>query len=82
MPQILAFGLLGAALWAGYKWVSTEAARVAERVREAEDELLRRTQRTAGGEPEVTAGGSVDVKSLPRLEPDPDTGVYRPRGSV
>ena len=61
MPQLLGWIVVGAAVWAGYKWLRGETRRVAEKLREADDTLKTRSE-----------------KSLPTLERDPETGVYRP----
>ena len=64
MPQVIALALLGAGLYAGYRWV----ARATRDMLEAQqaDEAVRQE-----------ATGRVE-KNLGALEYDPATGVYRP----
>jgi hypothetical protein len=80
MPPLVAVAVAGAALWVGYKWLAKGAERAAQAIARAEEELRRR--READMEGDVSYGGSVDVKELPVLEKDPETGVYkvRPKG--
>ena len=65
MPHLYALALVGAGLYAGYRWLSRSAQVVAAEVRRAEDELRAR------------AGVPIQ-KDMGRLEYDPATGVYRP----
>jgi len=65
MPQLVALALLGAGLYAGYRWVVRTKESLAE-MRRAQDELRR-----------SDAGGSLE-KDMGPLEYDPATGVYRP----
>ncbi|MCB1550312.1 MAG: hypothetical protein KDJ41_21120 [Hyphomicrobiaceae bacterium] len=67
MPQILVLVVVGAGLYAGYRWLSKEARRASETVKRAQEELSRR------------AAGTPEEKDLGALERDPATGVYRPR---
>jgi hypothetical protein len=65
MPQLIALALIGAGLYAGYRWVVRTKASLAE-MRRAEDELRRRA-----------AGGALE-KDMGALEYDSTSGVYRP----
>jgi hypothetical protein len=65
MPQLIALALIGAGLYAGYRWVVRTKASLAE-MRRAEDELRRRA-----------AGGALE-KDMGALEYDNASGVYRP----
>ena len=64
MPQLLVLALLGAGLYAGYRWVRA-AKEVAAELRRADEDFRRR------------AGGRIE-KNLGTLEFDPLSGVYRP----
>jgi hypothetical protein len=66
MPQLMILALVGAGLYAGYRWLSRSARELAAEVRRAEDELRAR------------AAGSALEKDMGRLEYDPASGVYRP----
>jgi hypothetical protein len=76
MPQLVAFAAVGAALWLGYRWFARETERVQASMRAAEEELRRRAE-ARRGEPEIGVAGTVDVRGLPKLERDPDTGEFR-----
>ena len=65
MPQVIALALLGAGLYAGYRWLARTASEIAAEMRRAEDELGHK------------ARGSIE-KDLGALEFDPASGVYRP----
>jgi hypothetical protein len=67
MPQVIALALLGAGLYAGYRWLAHAARQLGEEMQRA-DETLRQpaTERIE--------------KNLGALEYDPATGVYRPAG--
>jgi type II secretory pathway component PulJ len=65
MPQLFVAALLGAGLYAGYRYVARTAQRMAEEAKRAQDDLMRQ------------ATGAVE-KNLGKLEYDPATGVYRP----
>ncbi len=67
MPQLVALAVVGAGLFAGYRWLSRVVTATAENVRKAEEELRQRAAE-ASGEP----------KDLGRLELDPRSGVYKP----
>jgi hypothetical protein len=67
MPQLVVLALIGAGLYAGYKWLSRELRRAAEAAERAREELQRRAAEAAGG-----------PKDLGRLEWDEKAGVYRP----
>ena len=66
MPQLVVLALVGAGLYAGYRWFSRTAKEVTAQIRRTEDELLRR------------ASGQALEKDMGVLEYDPATGVYRP----
>ena len=68
MPQLIALGLLGAGLYAGYRWIARQGEQVAAQLREAEEALRRRE------------AARVSPANAPRLEADPETGIYRPAG--
>jgi len=65
VPQVIALALLGAGLYAGYRWVARAAGGIAAAISRAEDELHRQSQ-------------SRIEKDLGALEYDPASGVYRP----
>ena len=65
MPQVIALVLLGAGLYAGYRWLARTANDIGAEMRRAEDELAQK------------ATGRIE-KDLGTLELDPNTGVYRP----
>ncbi|WP_235918958.1 hypothetical protein [Aureimonas psammosilenae] len=46
MPQLLLFGLVGAAAWLGFKQLKSEADRTAERTKRAEMEARNRSHGT------------------------------------
>ncbi|HWB45170.1 MAG TPA: hypothetical protein VG900_06980 [Hyphomicrobiaceae bacterium] len=64
MPQLFVLALLGAGLYAGYRWVRA-TKQVAAELRRANEDLRRR------------AAGRIE-KDLGALEYDPASGVYRP----
>jgi len=68
MPQLIVLALLGAGLYAGYRWVARNTKQIAAEMRRAEEELRRRA-----------AGGALE-KDMGRLEYDPASGVYKPAG--
>jgi hypothetical protein len=65
VPQLIALALVGAGLYAGYRWFTRTAKEIAVEVQRTHDELRR------------SAGGILE-KDMGRLEYDPATGVYRP----
>jgi hypothetical protein len=67
MPQVIALALLGAGLYAGYRWVTRATREIADQMQRA-DEALRQEANT----------GRIE-KNLGALEYDPASGVYRPR---
>lgn len=69
MPQLIAIAVVGAGLYAGYRWLSRTMAD-AKRVSELAEADRRRRAAEANGEP----------RNLGALELDPATGEYRPRG--
>jgi hypothetical protein len=58
--------LVGAGLYAGYRWLSRSAKEITAEIKRTEDELLHR------------AAGRALEKDMGRLEYDPVSGVYRP----
>ena len=62
MPHVIALGVLGAGLYAGYRWLTRALAAQAQR---AEEEVRQE------------ASGRIE-KNLGALEYDPGSGVYRP----
>lgn len=67
MPQLFALALVGAGLYAGYRWFSRTAKEVTAEIRRTEEELRRR------------ATGGLLPKDMGELEYDPASGVYRPK---
>jgi hypothetical protein len=65
VPQVIALALLGAGVYAGYRWFARAARALADEMRRAEEELARQ------------ATGRIE-KNLGALEYDPASGVYRP----
>lgn len=65
MPQVIALALLGAGLYAGYRWVARAAGEFGATIERAKDELRQPSQ------------GRIE-KDLGALEFDPASGVYRP----
>ena len=65
MPQVIALALLGAGLYAGYRWFTRTTREIAAQMQHAEEELRQE------------ASGRIE-KNLGVLEYDPATGVYRP----
>lgn len=66
MAQLIVLALVGAAIYAGYRWLWLPARLIVAEVRRAEDEMRR------------AAMGRGYAKDMGRLEYDPHTGVYRP----
>ena len=64
MPQLVVLAVVGAGLYAGYRWFARASERIAAEVR-----------RTGG---RVAPAGGVAVKEMGALEYDPASGVYRP----
>lgn len=67
MPQLIALALVGAGLYAGYRWFSRAAKEITAEIQRAEEELRRR------------AGVGTLPKDMGELEYDPVTAVYRPK---
>ena len=65
MPHLLIAAVLGAGLYAGARFLSRAARKMADEARRTQDELMRQ------------AAGAVE-KNLGNLEYDPATGVYKP----
>jgi hypothetical protein len=66
VPQVIALALLGAGLYAGYRWMTSAARQLADDMRRAEEQLR-----------QEAATGRIE-KNLGALEYDPTAGVYRP----
>ena len=66
MPQFLVLALVGAGLYAGYRWFTHATQEIAAEIKRTEDELIRRA-----------SGGALE-KDMGALEYDPASGVYRP----
>ena len=66
VPQFFVLALVGAGLYAGYRWMTQATQQITVDVRTAEDELRRR------------ASAALE-KDMGALEYDPATGVYRPK---
>jgi type II secretory pathway component PulJ len=66
VPHLAVLALVGAGLYAGYRWLSRSAQQLAAEVSRTEDELRAR------------AAGAAIEKDMGRLEYDPAAGVYRP----
>ena len=66
MPHLIAVALVGAGLYAGYRWFLRPTNAVTAEVERVQDEVRRR------------AAGGILEKDMGRLEYDPTTGVYRP----
>ena len=86
MPQLVVIAVAGATLWAGYSWLARESRSVRDAVEAAEAELRRRVDEAraaetaasaASSEADMTRADSVEMKELPKLELDPQTGIYR-----
>jgi len=72
MPQLIALALVGAGLYAGYRWFARATKEITAEIKRTEDELRRRA-----------AGGILEKdmleKDMGELEYDPASGVYRPK---
>jgi hypothetical protein len=66
MPHLVAIALVGAGLYAGFRWVRKTAEQIRADMDRARDEAERQAQ---------AKGKVVD---LGRLEYDPTSGVYKP----
>ena len=49
MPQLVVLAVVGAGLYAGYRWFARASERIAAEVRRTEDELRQRAQRRREG---------------------------------
>jgi hypothetical protein len=65
VPQVIALALLGAGLYAGYRWFARAAGGIGATIARAKDAPRQQSQ------------GRI-VKDLGALEYDPASGVYRP----
>lgn len=77
-PQVILLALAGVGAWLGYRWFQKEAQKVRENLAAAEDELRRRE---AEARDQRVKHGGFDRDKIPKLELDPQTGVYRPKGN-
>ena len=68
MPQLIALALVGAGLFAGYKWVAGKARKALAEAERARAEAEQRAAAAMGA-----------PKDLGQLEWDPVSGVYKPR---
>jgi hypothetical protein len=66
VPQLIVLALVGAAIYAGYRWLWRPARMIVAEVRRADDDIRR------------AAAGRAYARNMQRLEYDPRTGVYRP----
>lgn len=66
MPQVVALALLGAGLYAGYRWFTRTTRELAAQMQRSEEEVR-----------QEAAPGRIE-KNLGALEYDPAAGVYRP----
>jgi type II secretory pathway component PulJ len=66
VPHLAILALVGAGLYAGYRWFTRSAQEITAEIRRGEDELRAR------------AAGVAIQKDMGRLEYDPASGVYRP----
>jgi hypothetical protein len=66
MPQFIALAVVGAGLYAGYRWLARAAQEIAAQLKRLEAEL----------EPQA---GRVAEKDMGDLEYDAVSGVYRPK---
>jgi hypothetical protein len=66
VPHLAILALVGAGLYAGYRWLTRSAQEITAEIRRAEDGLHAR------------AAGVAIQKDMGRLEYDPISGVYRP----
>jgi hypothetical protein len=63
---MFALALVGAGLYAGYRWFTRATQQIAAEVQRAQDDLRRQ------------ANGGILEKDMGSLEYDPASGVYRP----
>jgi hypothetical protein len=66
MPMLIGLALIGAGVYAGYRWFARATEEIAAEMRRTDEEMLRR------------ASGKPIEKDLGALEYDPARGVYRP----
>jgi hypothetical protein len=70
VPQLIVLGLVGAGIYAGYRWLMRASRELTHELERTDDELARRA-----------AGGTIE-KDLGALEYDPASGVYKPSKRV
>ena len=68
MPQLVVLAVVGAGLYAGYRWFARTSERIAAEVRRTEDELRRRAARRRQG------NGHAGVRSRQRRLPPAKRG--------
>lgn len=69
MPQVIAAMVIGASVYAGFKWLSKVLGDAQDAAKRMEEEARRQRARATSHTP----------KDLGALELDPETGVYKPR---
>ena len=77
-PQVILLALAGVGAWFGYRWFQKEAQKVRENLAAAEDELRRHE---ADVRDRRAKDHGFDRDKIQKLELDPKTGVYRPKGN-
>ena len=65
MPQLIVLALVGAGLYAGYRWFSRTTKEVAAEMRRTEEELRRRRGRHRAGKGHGRAGIRSGQRRLP-----------------
>lgn len=77
-PQVILLALAGVGAWLGYRWFQKEAQKIRDNLAAAEDELRRRE---AAARDRRAKDDGFDRDKIQKLELDPETGVYRPKGN-
>ncbi len=72
MPQLIAFALIGAACYTGYRLLQRLGTQMAADLDRAQEELKRRAAQSAAN------SATDDEKNLGALEYDSKSGVYKP----
>jgi len=73
VPQVIALALLGAGLYAGYRWFARAAGAIGAAITRAEDEACQGSRQGS----HQGSQGRIE-KDLGALEYDATSGVYRP----
>ena len=76
MPQLILLAMAGVGAWFGYRWFQKEAQKVKENLQAAEDELRKREAKVRDRR---AAEAGFDQAAIPKLELDPEPGVYKPK---